>query len=63
MDLRRSKYKHELAWKEPFGPATAVLLKKGDQVLGYSSGVGDFNWYVGPLKEDATAGDFLGFAY
>lgn len=47
--------------EEPFGPATAVLLKKGDQVLGYSSGVGDFNWYVGPLKEDATAGDLSGF--
>eukprot|EP00438_Fugacium_kawagutii_P028349 Skav219244 [mRNA] locus=scaffold1242:215901:217334:- [translate_table: standard] len=53
----RSKYKYELNMKKPCGPATAVLYKKADGTpFGYSAGLHDFNWYVGPVESAPEEG-------
>ena len=53
----RSKYKLELNMKKPCGPGTAHLYKKSDgSPLGYSAGLGDFNWYVGPAQSAPEEG-------
>eukprot|EP00435_Cladocopium_sp_Y103_P040302 s3850_g10.t4 len=53
----RSKYKLELNMKKPCGPGTAHLYKKTDgSPLGYSAGLGDFNWYVGPAQSAPEEG-------
>lgn len=56
-DYIRSKYQYELNVKPPLGPGTAFLVKRPDgSVLGYSAGLHDWNWYVGPVKADPTEG-------
>ena len=43
--------------KKPCGPGTAVLFRKSDgSPLGYSAGLGDFNWYLGPVQSAPEEG-------